>query len=71
MKSEVKKEINNVFGFDMKKIEILEYGGINVFDKHSYIMFRVCGIDYQMHWDTMTDKYTLRVYDDGLTKDIV
>lgn len=68
---EIKQAINKQFGFDTKKIIVLEYGGKNVFDEHSYIMFEVCGIQYQMRWNVLKDYYTLNIYNDGLTVDII
>lgn len=72
-RDEIKQVINLEFGFDTKKIVLLEYGGLTVFDTHNYIMFEVCGIQYQMRWDNMKDKYNLNVYcnESGLTKEII
>lgn len=61
-KTAAKKLINDEFGFSASKINLLE-GSTNDYGKFDYIMFSVCGIDYQMHFDYSKGCYTLKVYD--------
>lgn len=57
-KKELKFLINREFGFSIHKIVLLEcdYTG-------KYVMFSVCGIQYQMRFSVMRDEYTLEVYE--------
>lgn len=50
-KTEMKKLINQEFGFATNKIVLLE-GSKNSFGEYDYIMFEVCHIEYQMNFDT-------------------
>ncbi len=59
----VKKKINEVFGFDVQKIELDEASEIkngNV----GYASFRVCGTDYYMYHNETFDLYTLHIFKD-------
>jgi len=61
-KAAAKKLINDEFGFSASKIDLLE-GSTNDYGKFEYIMFSVCGIEYQMNFDFSKGCYTLKVYD--------
>ena len=60
-KQQMKKVINEEFGFSTTKITLLE-GSTNSFGKYDYIMFEVCGIEYQMNLDYITNEYKLHIY---------
>lgn len=60
-KQEMKKVINQEFGFATNKVVLLE-ASKNSFGKYDYIMFEVCGIEYQMDFNYIERKYTLRIY---------
>ena len=60
-KTEMKKVINEEFGFATNKIVLLE-GSKNSFGKYDYIMFEVCHIEYQMNFDYITQDYKLIVF---------
>lgn len=67
-KTSAKKLINDEFGFQVSKIDLLE-GSTNAYGKFDYIMFSVCGIDYQLIFDYSKGCYILNVYDShGLIK---
>ena len=72
---EAKQVINQAFGFQQKQIVLLEMSGTSK-DTFDYIMFRVCGIDYQIRkqWDIITTdagkcesvkRWHLRIFDGG------
>lgn len=61
-KQEMKKVINEEFGFSTSKIDLLE-GSKNSFGKYDYIMFSVCGIEYQMDYSYIEGRYKLRIYE--------
>ncbi len=60
-KQEIRKVVNQEFGFDMKKIVLLE-ASKNSFGKYDYIMFDVCGIEYQMSYLYLEQRYVLHIY---------
>ena len=59
-KTEMKKVINEEFGFATNKIVLLE-GYKNSFGKYDYIMFEVCHIEYQMNFDYIKQDYVLYI----------
>lgn len=61
-KQEMKQVINKEFGFAMNKIVLLE-ASKNSFGKFDYIMFEVCGIDYQMNYSYIEGRYKLSIYE--------
>ena len=61
-KQEMKKIINNEFGFAVNKIVLLE-ASKNSFGEYDYIMFSVCGVEYQMSFDYMEMRYKLIVFE--------
>ena len=60
-KQEMKSIINQEFGFATNKITLLE-ASKNSFGKYDYIMFEVCGIEYQMNFNYIDRRYTLHIY---------
>lgn len=60
-KTEMKKIINQEFGFATNKIVLLE-ASKNSFGKYDYIMFEVCHIEYQMNFDYITQDYKLIIW---------
>lgn len=60
-KNEMKKVINKEFGFSTNKITLLE-GYKNSYGTYDYIMFEVCGIEYQINYDYTNKEYILRVF---------
>ena len=59
-KSEMKKIINEEFGFATSKIVLLE-ASKDSNGKYDYIMFEVCNIEYQMTFDYSIYDYKLTV----------
>lgn len=59
-KQEMKKVINQEFGFATNKIVLLEGSERN--GKFDYIMFAVCNIEYQMIYSFYEQRYILNVY---------
>lgn len=60
-KNEMKRVINQEFGFATNKIVLLE-ASQNSFGKYDYIMFEVCHIEYQMNFDYEEQDYKLIVW---------
>lgn len=56
-KKELKQLINKEFGFAVNKITLLEYYG------KDYVMFDVCGVEYQMDYSYERQCYILSVYE--------
>ena len=67
-KNEMKKTINQEFGFAINKITLLE-ASTNRFGSLDYIMFEVCGIEYQIRKFAGKD-WTLNIYNDHGRMDI-
>lgn len=61
-KNEMKRVINQEFGFATNKIVLLE-ASQNSFGKYDYIMFEVCGVEYQMNFDYIEMRYKLIVFE--------
>ena len=61
-KQEMKKLINEQFGFSVNKIVLLESYGDG-----TYIMFAVCNVQYQMNYSNVRQCYILSVYDSNET----
>lgn len=61
-KTEMKKVINEEFGFATNKIVLFE-GSKNSFGKYDYIMFAVCNIEYQMNYSYIEQRYILSIYE--------
>ncbi len=61
-KQEMKKVINEEFGFATNKITLLE-SYKNSFGKYDFIMFKVCGIEYQMNFNYVSLRYELSIYE--------
>lgn len=63
-KYEAKQKVNQEFGFQINKIELLEVSGSNKYE-FDYIMFAVCGIAYQAqrYYDNGV-KWSLGIYND-------
>lgn len=62
-KTELKKLINYHFGFQVAKIKLLECSGKTSSGRYSYVMFEVCGVEYQMNFDYSKGHYILKVYE--------
>lgn len=62
--SVMKKKINDAFGFEKSKITLLE-ASKNSFLEFDYIMFSVCGIEYQMNYSYTEKRYILRVFNNN------
>lgn len=60
---EMKKIINNEFGFAINKIVILE-GKKNTYSgQYDHIYFLVCGIRYTMSFNYVDIRYNLSIFD--------
>lgn len=59
--SEYKNFISSVFGFSPRKIVLLE-ASTNRFGKVDYIMFDVCGVEYQAHLCSVNNRYQISIY---------
>lgn len=61
--SKVKNTINLEFGFQKSMITLLETGTDARGNNLDYVMFEVCGIEYQMRFDYAKSRYMLKIYD--------
>lgn len=62
--NEIKKQIENDIGFKRTSIILLECDGKSFYSgKYEYVMFEVCGKQYQYYWDFYDDKARLYYYD--------
>ena len=62
--NEIKKQIENDIGFKRTNIILLECDGKSFYSgKYEYVMFEVCGKQYQYYWDFYDDKARLYFYD--------
>lgn len=62
-KSKIKQIINRHFGFQQSKIDLLEYSTTISGNLIDYVMFEVCGVEYQMNFDYSKGYFVLKVYD--------
>lgn len=62
-KSKIKQTINRHFGFQQSKISLLEYSTTISGNSIDYVMFEVCGVEYQMNFDYSKGYFVLKVYD--------
>ena len=62
-KSKIKQIINRHFGFQQSKIDLLEYSTTISGNSIDYVMFEVCGVEYQMNFDYSEGYFVLKVYD--------
>ncbi|MDD7039453.1 MAG: hypothetical protein PUI63_09460 [Alistipes senegalensis] len=62
-KSKIKQIINRHFGFQQSKIDLLEYSTTISGNSIDYVMFEVCGVEYQMNFDYSKGYFVLKVYD--------
>lgn len=62
-KSKIKQIINRHFGFQQSKIDLLEYSTTISGNSIDYVMFEVCGVEYQINFDYSKGYFVLKVYD--------
>lgn len=62
-KSKIKQTINRHFGFQQSKVDLLECSTTLSGKSIDYVMFQVCGVEYQMTFDYSKGYFVLKIYD--------